>query len=47
MIQIRNANYEDFDQLLVLFRQLWPAKQIVPERLRAVRTFGDVRGSRP
>ena len=36
MIQIRPATLEDFDQLLVLFRQLWPTKTIVPERLRTV-----------
>jgi GNAT superfamily N-acetyltransferase len=33
MIQIRAATLEDFDQVLVLFRQLWPAKEIVPDRL--------------
>jgi GNAT superfamily N-acetyltransferase len=36
MIQIRLATLEDFDQLLVLFRQLWPTKDIVPERLHDV-----------
>jgi ribosomal protein S18 acetylase RimI-like enzyme len=36
MIQIRPATIEDFDQLLGLFRQLWPTKAIVPERLRLV-----------
>lgn len=36
MIQIRPATLEDFDQLLVLFRQLWPTKTIVPDRLRGV-----------
>ncbi len=36
MIQIRAATSDDFDSLLVLFRQLWPTKTIVPERLREV-----------
>lgn len=36
MIQLRPARLEDFDQLLVLFRQLWPTKLIVPARLREV-----------
>jgi len=35
-MQIRRATQEDFDALLVLFRQLWPTKVIVPERLREV-----------
>lgn len=36
LAEIRPATREDFDQLLVLFRQLWPTKLIVPERLGAV-----------
>jgi len=36
MLQIRPANPNDFDELLVLFRQLWPAKTIIEEQLRAV-----------
>ncbi|MBK8475753.1 MAG: GNAT family N-acetyltransferase [Opitutaceae bacterium] len=33
---IRPANLGDFDQLLVLFRQLWPTKTIVPGRLGTI-----------
>jgi len=36
MLQLRLATPDDFDELLVLFRQLWPAKAIIAEQLRAV-----------
>ena len=36
MIHIRLADPNDFDELLVLFRQLWPTKTIIAEQLRAV-----------
>ncbi len=35
-ISIRPATPGDLDQLLALFRQLWPTKTIVPARLRTV-----------
>lgn len=35
-IEIRPASIDDFDQLLVLFRQLWPTKVILPERLKTI-----------
>jgi hypothetical protein len=34
MVQIRKAKPEDFADLLVLFRQLWPTKQLDEKRLR-------------
>jgi GNAT superfamily N-acetyltransferase len=36
MLPVRPARLDDFDQLLPLFRQLWPTKLIVPARLREV-----------
>jgi ribosomal protein S18 acetylase RimI-like enzyme len=36
MFQIRCAIDRDFEQLLVLFRQLWPTKTINPARLEEI-----------
>jgi GNAT superfamily N-acetyltransferase len=38
MLNIRPSKDEDFDQLLILFQQLWPTKTIVPTRLHEVFT---------
>ena len=36
MVQIRQCRATDFDDILVLLRQLWPGKPLHPTRLRSI-----------